>query len=348
MFLEDIPGLDVNDAYHIDRKENREIYRHGCVYEKHVAKFKEKKKAHILGFRDLTLSDLVDTNSESTKKTKKKSRYFSKSSKSVLFKVAIPIKSVSMSIENKEFIPFSMDPSSNVALTPSALSNESLSICESLNRRVYDKPNDLSAWLELIDIQAKGASFLHISDSVISATENNEFKDSLSNKYIILKKQLSIAERALNANPGCLTFKMLTSRLNELVMEMEAQGASMSSGSEAFHSEKITKDWAQFVFTYPQLVIVWRGYISHLMGPYSSPVSVGQTVGTGVFSRIDGAYKRGLSTLSGILSGRILSHHPQPGTAENTVGKFVKFVSIITIRELEHYYYHFKKLQLYW
>nr|CAH8864072.1 unnamed protein product [Trichobilharzia regenti] len=109
-------------------------------------------------------------------------------------------------------------------------------------------------------------------------------------------------------------------RLNELVAELEAHGALEStSNKDILPADQINRDWAQCVFTYPQLVPMWRGYVAHLMGRHSSLITVNQGIGNGIFSRIDSIYKRGLSTLSGIISGRILSHRPQPDTVERTI-----------------------------
>ncbi|CAH8636171.1 unnamed protein product [Schistosoma intercalatum] len=76
VFLEDIPGLDINNAYRIDRSCNREIYKHGCIYEKHVSQFKQKSKTRILGFKDLYLYDLLGCEIKRKRGVTKKSRYF--------------------------------------------------------------------------------------------------------------------------------------------------------------------------------------------------------------------------------------------------------------------------------
>ncbi|KAK4467558.1 hypothetical protein MN116_008878 [Schistosoma mekongi] len=129
-----------------------------------------------------------------------------------------------------------------------------------------------------------------------------------------------MADRALSANPGNLTLKLFIIKITELMAEIEAHGVLESSSSkEVCQSDQINRDWAQLVFTYPQLVPMWRGYTANLMGRHSSITILNQGVGNGTFSRIDGVYKRGLSTLSGIISGRILSHRPQPDTVERTI-----------------------------
>ncbi|CAH8552973.1 unnamed protein product, partial [Heterobilharzia americana] len=322
VFLEDIPGLDINFAYRIDRSCNKEIYRHGCIYEKHIPQFKMKNKTKILGFKDLYLCDLLGTERKRKSGVTKKFRYFSKSSRAVIQAPTVSIESYEATHDMlSDLIP--LPDRITVACKPTVevKNNVILSLCEELNRRVYDRPNDLISWLNLIDMQDKGASFLHITGNNVDQKQIcNDFKLSKSDWLVILRKQLSIADRALTANPGNLTLKLLIIKLNDLVAELEVHGALEStSGKDVYQADQINRDWAQFVFTYPQVVSIWRGYTAHLMGRHSSLTTVNQGVGNGIFSRIDGVYKRGLSTLSGIISGRILSHRAQPDTVERTI-----------------------------
>ncbi|KAF7255910.1 hypothetical protein EG68_07147 [Paragonimus skrjabini miyazakii] len=324
VFLEDISGLKLEDAYRIDRSSNREIYTFGSIYEKHVARFKSRPRTPIVGFKNLRLCDLFDSALESSHKRVKRSRYFSKHSRSVLTKPAqlVPV-DTSVSKETEDLLHLMPDFTDLPIVPNQCTTNSTMTLCESLNRRVYDKPNDLRSWMELIDLQAKEAAFLHVKETTVSSSDPSFVWMSVnsSDRLLVLRKQLAMAERALTANPGCIHLKILTLRIAELAAELECRGASNpdSSGGELFQPERIGRDWAQLAFTYPQMVSVWRGYIAHLMGKYAIPLSATQTIGNGLFARIDGIYKRALSTLSGIISGRILSHRPQPDTAEQAV-----------------------------
>ncbi|CAH8586183.1 unnamed protein product [Schistosoma turkestanicum] len=320
VFLEDVPGLDINNAYRIDRSCNKEIYKHGCIYEKHVSQFKQKNKTKILGFKDLYLYDLLGCEIKRKRGLIKKSRYFSKSSRAIIRAPSTVIKPSDAGGMSTDLIPFPEELNTSCVSAMETRNDDILNLCEELNRRVYDRPGDLISWLNLIDMQDKGASFLHITNIGCEQKQSCfDFKLSKSDRLIILKKQLSMADRALTANPGNLTLKLFIIKTNELVAELEAHGALESgSNKEVCQADQINRDWAQLVFTYPQLVPMWRGYTAHLMGRHSS-LTVNQGVGNGTFSRIDGVYKRGLSTLSGIISGRILSHKPQPDTVERTI-----------------------------
>ncbi|KAG5444123.1 Protein nrde2 [Clonorchis sinensis] len=324
IFLEDVPGLSLSDAYHLDRSSNRQIYTFGSIYEKHVAQFRRKPNTPILGFRSLRVCDLCDTQQkENSTKRVKKSRYFSKASRAVFSKPAQKFPNSEVVSDIQPILRFLPDYIS-VSTPVNDSTNVALTRCESLNRKVYDAPNDVRAWLELMDMQAKEAVFLHVTEAVPSSVKLTYIPASLTmgDRLLILQKQLSIAERALTANPGSLSLKILTLRIGEMAGELQSHGASgavCQSKDSLFQPERVGRDWAQLVFTYPQLVPVWRGYIAHLMGKYSTPPTATPTIGSGLFARIDGVFKKALSTLAGIICGRILSHRPQPDTAEQAI-----------------------------
>ncbi|VDP90783.1 unnamed protein product [Echinostoma caproni] len=108
-------------------------------------------------------------------------------------------------------------------------------------------------------------------------------------------------------------------RMEEMIMDLKSKGAGAETG-EVPQPDRIDREWAQLVFTYPQVVSVWRGYLCYLMGRCGgSNLNSTQYVGGGLFAKIDTIFKRALSKLSGIISGRILSHRPLPQTAEQTI-----------------------------
>nr|CAH8864070.1 unnamed protein product [Trichobilharzia regenti] len=203
VFLEDIPGLNINDAYRIDKTYNKEIYKHGCVYEKHVSRYNQKSKTKILGFKDLRLSDLVGSEVKCKPGVIKKSRYFSKSSKAVIRNPPVTVKACeSINDTATDLIPLVDRITIQHKPVEEVKNCEMLNLCEELNRRVYDRPGDIISWLDLIDLQDKGASFLHIASSDAEQKQTcTDFKYSKSDRLIILKKQLSMADRALTANP---------------------------------------------------------------------------------------------------------------------------------------------------
>ncbi|TPP58697.1 hypothetical protein FGIG_06485 [Fasciola gigantica] len=252
IFLEDVPGLVLDDAFYVDRSANREIYRHGCIYEKQVSTFKQKLKARILGFENLRLCDLFDSENSSNKKGIKKSRYFSKSNRSTMQKPPIPIPTDSTETNKEPFV--SVTALSDTNLGGHSSTGDALNTCETLNRAVYDKPNDLKSWLNLLELHGKEASFLHFPETYIPS--GIDFKPS--DRLVVVRKQLAVAERALSANPGCLNLKVLMLRMEEMIFDLESKGAGIQS-DKLSQPERLDREWAQLVFTYPQTILgAWR------------------------------------------------------------------------------------------
>lgn len=311
VFPGDVPSLVLDDVFFVDRSANREIYRHGCIYEKQVATFKQNNKCKILGFENLRPCDLFDTARPSLKNRVKKFRYFSKFNRSFLLKPPVQMPNTATETNTELF----MSVSDSIPVLHSN-TEEVLTTCEALNRAVYDKPNDLKSWLNLLELHGKEASFLHLSEG--STTCGTDLK--LSDRLVVIRKQLAVAERALSVNPGCLNLKILMLRLEEMIVDLEAKGAGLQS-EQATQPDRLDREWAQLVFTYPQMVSVWRGYLCYLMGRCGeSNVNITQSLSGGHFAKVDAVYKRALSKLSGIISGRILSHRPMAQTAEQTIG----------------------------
>lgn len=306
----DVSSLILDDVFFVDRSANREIYRHGCIYEKQVATFKQNNKCKILGFENLRPCDLFDAARPSHKSRVKKFRYFSKSSRSLLLKPPAQMPNNATETNTEP----SVSASDSIPVLHSNTGGV-LTTCETLNRAVYDKPNDLKSWFNLLELHGKEASFLHLSEG--STPCGTDLK--LSDRLVVIRKQLAVAERALSVNPGCLSLKILMLRLEEMIVDLEAKGAGLQSG-QASQPDRLDREWAQLVFTYPQMVSVWRGYLCYLMSRCGeSNVNTTQSLNGGHFAKVDAVYKRALSKLSGIISGRILSHRPMAQTAEQTI-----------------------------
>ncbi|VDN27299.1 unnamed protein product [Dibothriocephalus latus] len=188
-----------------------------------------------------------------------------------------------------------------------------------LNRLVYNQPKNVRAWLELIDLQLKDTEFSGYATSNIAQKE--EFCSP--RRYVLLEKQIATTERALSVNSGNVRLRLLLAGLREFKTELIARGVRSSSITESStisQKSTVAREWSEFVFTCPQIISVWRGYIAHLRGRFSSSANAGS-----VFNRIDSIYQRALTTLSGILSGRILSHKPTENMADLTVELFAEY-----------------------
>ncbi|VEL28211.1 unnamed protein product [Protopolystoma xenopodis] len=188
-----------------------------------------------------------------------------------------------------------------------------------LNRFIYENPRHILTWFEIIDIQASVVPFSSITTPIIHINQL---------KFPVLCKQLEVTEKALSKNLSCLPLKFLRLHLAELAATLNTDGKPDTSAklpvlssplpSSLMQSDNLLSNWAQLAFTHPQVVGVWRGYLAYLrrrIWPNSS-----LDLSSSLFYRVDAAYKRAIGTLSGILSGRLLSHKPEEDTAEQSLG----------------------------
>lgn len=176
-----------------------------------------------------------------------------------------------------------------------------------LNQKVYDSPGSVRTWLELVEIQLD-----HEEDA----------SDPDRRRLVLLEKQITIVERAIAANAGNLRLRLLLAGLREYATELLVGGGGVATMTTLQQKDLVHREWSQLVFTAPQFVAVWRGFLTHLRGRFATFGDHGETGPASAFVRIDRVYKRALTTLSGIVSGRILSHKPTEGTADQTVGRF--------------------------
>ncbi|KAL3320420.1 hypothetical protein Ciccas_000901 [Cichlidogyrus casuarinus] len=101
----------------------------------------------------------------------------------------------------------------------------------------------------------------------------------------------------------------------EYAVELQARGFVMSGVQSQFTGENIEKEWSNMIFTFPQDVSIWRSYIGYVK---SCATHLG-------FKRINSAYQRALSTLNGIITGRMLSHKPKPSTFLDAIDFFFEY-----------------------
>ncbi len=188
-----------------------------------------------------------------------------------------------------------------------------------LNKTVYDNPTCITKWIELVEHQLLEDTF---------GTRNESPSLDLNRRHlIILEKQIAIVERAIAANSGNLRLKLLLAGLRQHAMELVTAGVRNSNTTNLQGLERVANEWSQMVFTHPQNVAIWRAYLAHLRGKFAmfgtSAAAMADIGPTSAFGRIDTTYTRALATLSGIISGCILSHKPNEETAEQTIGKFI-------------------------
>ncbi|BHF69517.1 Protein nrde2 [Sparganum proliferum] len=307
------PAL-TNDFYRIDRDCNKNIYKYSSIYEGEVAKFNTSLQKRILGFKSLRLLDLSPEALKEEAKKNRRKRYCSKRNHKRIFMLGKFITSKCKPGGPESFVP--VEESSQLdscADEIHAQKSIDLEKVAQLNRLLYNQPKNVKAWLDLIDLQLKDTEFSGCAPSKVSQKE--EFCSP--QRYVLLEKQIATTERALSVNSGNVRLRLLLAGLREFETELIVRGvrsSSITESSTVSQKNTVAREWSEFVFTCPQIVSVWRGYIAHLRGRFSS-----STNAASVFSLIDSVYQRALTTLSGILSGRILSHKPTENMADLTV-----------------------------
>ncbi|VDD75335.1 unnamed protein product [Mesocestoides corti] len=307
------------DLYSIDTSSNRNIYKYGSIYEGDVAKFRQNECVPIIGSRG-TLR-LLDLNPEAVKeeiKRNRRKRYFSKKNR---IRLAVPGAPIETAKEDaidvpKPYISLQWGSPASLSEDPKSERTPSLQRIADLNRTVYETPGSVRTWLELVEVQ------------LLNNDVEQDQGPSDRHRLVLLERQIAIVERAIAANSGNLRLRILLTALREYTTELIASGVRPSSSSaleSLQYKDQVAREWSQLVFTCPQFVCVWRGYLAHLRGRFGLfSVSV-DTGPTSAFGRIDAVYRRALTTLSGIVSGRILSHKPSEDTADQTVDLLAEY-----------------------
>ncbi|KAM3181411.1 hypothetical protein ACTXT7_014431 [Hymenolepis weldensis] len=311
----------------IDTQGNPALLEFGCTYEGDVAKFNENRKIPILGCRKRLR--IVDFEPKLLKKEVKRNisqRYFSKKNRPILAKSVIGRALAPMEVSRKQpdqsfYTVFQKGSVSLPGSTEStSVHSEHVQKVADLNRAVYDNPQDLKAWLELVELQLSDISYEGKGEWLLD--------NSTSNRYVILERQLAIVERAVEKNPGNLRMRLLKAAMYECATELIAGGACRSSDSlEGLNQkDKVAQEWFDLVRVCPQSVGVWRRYLAHLRGRFALFGTMGRDERQREsFNRIDGLYKRALDTLSGLVAGRIVSHIPTVNTADETVDLLAEY-----------------------
>ncbi|VDO07385.1 unnamed protein product [Rodentolepis nana] len=309
----------------IDTKGNPALLEFGCTYEGDVPKFNENVRIPILGCpKRLRIIDLEPDLREKETKHNISRRYFSKKNRSLLAKCVVG-QTLSPKIESRNEPGRSFYTVVQEGLISHSESVESISICSKkvdkvadLNRAVYDNPQDLKSWFELVELQPS---------NVNNQDEGQRpLESSISNRYAILDRQLAVVERAAEKNHGNLRLRLLKAAMYEYATELITAGACRNSSEAHTKKHNVALEWYDLVRVCPQFVGVWRGYLSYLRGRFAVlDLMGGDGEQRDSFNRINGLYRRALDTLSGLVVGRIVSHRPTDSTADEAVDLLAEY-----------------------
>uniref|UniRef100_A0A3P8U9V6 NRDE-2, necessary for RNA interference, domain containing n=1 Tax=Cynoglossus semilaevis TaxID=244447 RepID=A0A3P8U9V6_CYNSE len=167
---------------------------------------------------------------------------------------------------------------------------------EEFNRQLREQPTDTQLWIKFISYQVRRilAEFGGEEEQRdgVSAERRRSYHRG------VLEKKLSIAERAVETNPGCIALQLERLRICQ----------------ELWEPSLLVKEWKKLVFVHPNSAPLWREYLLFNQSYFSS-----FTV-----SKVNAAYGKCLSTLSSVQDGSMVSHPPLPGTESHMLDIFIQ------------------------
>uniref|UniRef100_A0A3B4YMW3 NRDE-2, necessary for RNA interference, domain containing n=1 Tax=Seriola lalandi dorsalis TaxID=1841481 RepID=A0A3B4YMW3_SERLL len=167
---------------------------------------------------------------------------------------------------------------------------------EEFNRQLREQPADTQLWIKFIRYQDE------VSSAEFGGEEEQQDNDSTerrkSSYRAVLEKKLSIAERAVETNPSCITLQLERLRICQ----------------ELWEPSVLAKEWKKLVFLHPNSAPLWREYLLFTQSYFSN-----FTV-----SKVNSAYGKCLSTLSSVRDGSMVSHPALPGTEEDMLDIFTQ------------------------
>ncbi|XP_062296230.1 nuclear exosome regulator NRDE2 [Scomber scombrus] len=167
---------------------------------------------------------------------------------------------------------------------------------EEFNRRLREEPGDTQLWIQFIRYQDE------LSATAFTGEEEQQGADSAerrkSSYRAILEKKLSIAERAVATNPGCIALQLERLKICQELWEPSA----------------LAKEWKKLVFLHPNSSPFWREYLMFTQSYFSN-----FTV-----AKVNSAYGKCLSTLSVVRDGSMVSHPALPGIEEDMLDIFTQ------------------------
>ncbi|XP_054470331.1 nuclear exosome regulator NRDE2, partial [Anoplopoma fimbria] len=167
---------------------------------------------------------------------------------------------------------------------------------EEFNRRLREQPEDTELWIKFIRYQDE------LSATAFGGEEEQQGSDSAerrkSSYRAVLEKKLSIADRAVATNHGCVALQLERLRICQ----------------ELWEPSLLAKEWKKLVFLHPNSAPLWREYLLFTQSYFSN-----FTV-----SKVNSAYGKCLSTLSAVRDGSMVSHPALPGLEEDMLDIFTQ------------------------
>ncbi|XP_060734896.1 nuclear exosome regulator NRDE2, partial [Tachysurus vachellii] len=307
--------------FYLDRKSDPVNWEYKSLYRAHIARYKRKGRSALGLDSRIQGVSWEDSGPERKRKEKREERYFSPTNRRLLSSETPPTLSVpptdsDLSIDPASFIPLppckeesDSAPQTSTSTDPLRVYDLATSLwlegkgqpdvkvqvqpppsdmlmtrVEDFNKQLRENPSDVKMWLEFIQFQDELGSSLS--------------GQGAESERALLDRKLSVVERALQLNPGCVELK-----LHRLTL-----GRGLWDGPTQL------KEWKKVVFIHPNSASLWKSYIQFTQSQFSS------------FSvpMVTSVYRKCLSTLSAVQDGQLLSHPPLPGTEHHLLDVFVR------------------------
>lgn len=279
IFLEDIEGLHIKDAFRIDRKSDSNIWTYGSLYKLHVAKYTRCCR-FCLGLSDDNARCLLNNQTSTAEVVKNfRKRYFSKENLKLISVNAEDVKAIESSdppeknkdLFNKNILHFQnenekptvqseIDPHSimdqstvaylqgrtaNSTPPPANLSEETkhplLEKVAYYNAELRAHPHNIALWLEFVSFQEN-----FLENSTIPGQKENLSQSAKS----VLEKKVLILEKAIDANPASIDLKVARLKLCQ----------------DLWEPQRILESWERLVSAHSSNFTLWKNYLLYLQG----------------------------------------------------------------------------------
>ncbi|KAK3580375.1 hypothetical protein CHS0354_001490 [Potamilus streckersoni] len=328
VFIEEIPELKPEHAWRIDRKPDINNITYGSIYKMHIPRYKlasyqilgatgndrflHFKNKHLQDFKE-NAGRYYDSKNRTILKSKEVEICLSESGISGSEKNYYPLSCVKdhSSDLNSKTMTLPRDNVRNKILDSTTLrfiqekGAEDLKIVKEesdkrtnlqypadktayYNKQLRETPHNISLWLEFVKFQDKKVEDLP-----------QEVDVPKINIGAVFEKKVSILEKAVEANPGCIELKMA-------LIELQ---------SEKWESSEVNKELEKILFVHPANIGLWKFYLTFNQTRLST---------SGV-SRVTKLFHKCLKTLISIQEGRLQTHSIPDNIDENILDIFVQY-----------------------
>ncbi|XP_061172843.1 nuclear exosome regulator NRDE2-like [Saccostrea echinata] len=317
VFTEELPYLEPEDAFRIDRKSNIHNWKYESLYKGHIATFSQSFRASLGG-------DSQSRDTENKKKHKTK-RYYSRENRKLSEQaplchlvpskdtesvpsdvIPVPPEEVSERTHgnlNEDIRERLMDTSTSHYIKGEGVepvdNNVSLTEMEErlnkrtaeFNRRTREEPHNTDLWLEFVEYQ----------DSLLRLPESEGyFKMS---KSVVLEKKIAILKKAMEVNQGNIVLKLKYLQLCQEMLE----------------PNEVNKEMEDLLFHNPTNITLWKQYLMFNQSRLSQ-FSV---------SRVCKLYQKCITTLVKYQEGKLKTHTLPVNLSEEILGIFVQLCTFL-------------------